>query len=50
MNEAVKFDKITAIVILVLYLLVNVWFIWQAKKRKRQSSYAVIRKLRMLSP
>jgi len=31
MNDAIRFDKITAIVILIMYLIVNVWFIWQAK-------------------
>ncbi len=31
MNQAIKFDKMTAIVILILYLLVNAWYIWQAK-------------------
>jgi hypothetical protein len=30
-NQAIKFDKTTAIVILILYLLVNAWYIWQAK-------------------
>ena len=31
MDEAVKFDKRTALIILILYMLVNAYFIWQAK-------------------
>ena len=31
MDAAVKFDRKTAIVILILYILVNAWYIWRAK-------------------
>ena len=30
LDEAVKFDKRTALVVLILYVLLNMWFIWRA--------------------